>query len=568
MKKNVNINKLDRINGKHIFIVCLFLSAMIFRFFASQNVPINSYEAEIILRATGQTSINPDGISIFESILIKLTFFIFGESDLGARIWPIIIGSLLVLWPLYLGNKLRNKHVIGLSFLIAIDPFMIVNSIQIGSNIFSVFACAYLAVAILKKNHKKAVIFLFLLLISGRGLFLSLLIGLIFTAFYFEHVNETICEFCRFIKNFLKKLINKHLLDISLMALSLVFIAFFLKIDLSATISDLLNIFRSFFSKRILTSSLFAFPIIFLSYQPFLIFSSLMGLLFLFKNNRKSVYMILTWVFLVFFIMLSNPFFKNMDMLWISFPLLIYFGVQLPSYFDNSKNMDTYDILGLIIFSIGMISFCINFFILIRQGISGLPQSNTILSIISILIIIISLGLFSIYQFSFKKFISVIFTTIFIIIVILQIGTSIRASGLTGSAMKELLWAGEMAEREQLLKQVEMVSKNKGSSNDFIKIGLIDFLDPSLIWELRRFGFKEHSASEFPKEKYDILLSAAELTSDTAYKYFGQKFIKHAYPDWINHPLINIISADYWSWNTVRRSRMDQSYYFIYLTAE
>jgi len=134
-----NIRK-NGITNSHLIYIFLFLVAIAIRFFASKKLPINAYEASILLKITGRTQIYPEGFSIIESLLIKTSFFIFSDSDLAARIWPIITGSILTLLPLYLGKQLNTKNGVLLSLFIAIDPFMIVNSIQLGSNIYTFLA--------------------------------------------------------------------------------------------------------------------------------------------------------------------------------------------------------------------------------------------------------------------------------------------------------------------------------------------------------------------------------------------------------------------------------------------
>jgi hypothetical protein len=559
--------KFDGVKGYHSIFACLFLAALVFRYFASQTVPINSYEAAILLKTTGRISIIPDGFSVLESALIKLTFFVFGESDLGARIWSILIGSLLVFWPLSIREKININSAIGLAFLIAIDPFMVVNSIQIGSNIFSVFSCVYLVSAIMKNKKNEAMLFSILVLISGRGLFFPLILGLLCVVFYVEFVINKIEELNLFSSETRKKRIDPQGL-LFIFSVILLFFIILLKLDLSAPISDLIKIFSSFFIESIPISSLFRYPIILISYQPLLILSSITGIVILYKIDRKVVGSLLAWIFMLFIIFLINPYFIYLDLIWISFPISIISAVQIFRNIIKIRGSEKNDILGLIAFSVGMISFCINFFILIYQGKSGYSQSNAFLSLISILIIIISLGILYVYQFSFKKFVFVFINSVLVIFIFIQISVSFRASGLIGLTDKELLWAGNIVERKQLFNQIDILSKTRKESSDSIKIGLIDFLDPSLIWELKEFELKEIKNPEFPNERYDILISDVELMPSSPYEYFGQKFLKNTHPGWVDMPLSNFISVDYWSWNTVRRSEMEKSYYYIYVTTE
>ena len=90
MIKDIKDIKKNEITNLHLIYAFLFLMAFAIRFLGSQKLPINSYEASILLNITGRTPIYPEGLSIIESILIKSSFFIFGDCDLAARIWPIL----------------------------------------------------------------------------------------------------------------------------------------------------------------------------------------------------------------------------------------------------------------------------------------------------------------------------------------------------------------------------------------------------------------------------------------------------------------------------------------------
>ena len=182
--KNISYNK---ITNNHLVYVFMFLAAFTIRFFASQKLPINSYEASILLKITDETSIYTDGFSIIEFILIKMSFFAFGESDLGARMFPVIAGSILTLLPLYLREKLDSKIGLVVSLFIVIDPFMVANSIQVGSNIFAFLAFAFLFGAIWKKDVIGINLFLLMLFISGRGKLLAMILCIIFLVYQKMH---------------------------------------------------------------------------------------------------------------------------------------------------------------------------------------------------------------------------------------------------------------------------------------------------------------------------------------------------------------------------------------------
>ena len=568
MINNLVKEYIKEVKGAHIIYAFLFLAAFVIRFFASQKLPINSYEASILLNITDNLPSYPEGISIIQSLLIKTSFFVFGESDLAARIWSVIAGSLLVFSPLYLTDRFSTKSAIALSIFITIDPFMIANSIQIGSNIFAIFAFANMIGSIWKNRNFAATIFLLILLSSGRGLFFTIVLSAALFALNNEFNKKIKGELLKWIEIRKKKTHISQYLKIYVFGIALFFFIGLFGIDLSAILSDLIHIFGSYFGDNIRLSSLFLYPLILFSYFPLLALSAIIGLTTYWKTEKSLIGLILIWILIIFISLSINHYYKNFDLIWVSFPLIIITALIIQELIDNFHLNNKIENFGLLILVICFVSISINIFSLTNQGVSGFSQYSTFISLVSTIIIIISLGVFSTLQFGINQVAHIIKNACFIFLFVIQLGVSFRASGLAGSPYSELLWAGNIADTNQLQKQIEMQTQTKKFSTDDIKIGLLKYIESSILWNLRSFHVKQFSDSVFQKEIVDILISKTEISEELHNKYYGNKIIENAYPSWANEPLKNIFYPDYWSWMTTRRSKMDKSFYYMYIYTE
>ena len=555
----------NEVKGYHLLFVIFFFTAVVIRFFASHNLPINSYEAPILLNITDYLPSYPEGISIIQSLLIKASFFVFGESDLAARIWSIIAGSLLVFSPLYHTDRLSAKSAIALSFFITIDPFMISNSIQIGSNIFAIFALANMIGSIWKNRNIASVIFSIILLSSGRGLFFSL--ALCAALFALNHDFKAKVEgiFFYLIEIWKKKIQNSRNLKYCVFIIALFFVFALFRIDISVILADFFHIFSSYFGDQVRSSTIFLYPIILFSYFPLLSLSTILILITYWKTEKGLLRFILIWILFIFISLSINHYYKSFDLIWISYPVLIFTAFIIQEIIENIHINKNIEPLGLLILVIGFISFSINFITLIYQGVSGFLQNSTLLSLISTIVIIISFGIFITLQFGIKQSVHIIEFSVFVLLIVIQIGISSKVIGLAGSSYSELLWAGNIPDTAQLQKQIEIKKQTKEFSSDEIKIGLLKYTQPSIIWDIHSFNVEQFSGSVFPKEKVDILISKTEISKDTPYRYYGQKIIENAFPSWTNEPFKNLFYSDYWSWVTTRRSKMDKSFYYIYV---
>jgi len=568
------MNKMFRNNTKiiitntHLVYVILFLVAFTIRFFASQELPINSYEASILLRITDEISIYPEGLSIIEFILIKTSFFFFGDTDLAARIWPVLAGSILSLLPLYLRDQLENKIGVMLSLFIVVDPFMIVNSIQIGSNIFTFLSFVFLLAAIWKKDVFTRIVFLVLLFISGRGTMLAMILSIAFLVYQKTHLTLFVKNLIEETREWGKKNNAFQYKKIFIIGLFLALMIAIYKIDISLILSDAISNLENLSSYYSIGESPLAFLVVLFSYLPFYVFIFIYELISTFNKRRRQKYLLIIWIAITLLYVLFNPYHKFYDLIWVSGLLLIYTSLNTPVVFKGNNDNNIGDLIKTIYFLILLIALIMNFARYIYQGYSGLSQFQTSISIITILIVVTASVIILAYQLSLQKTLPCLTNAALILLFVVQTGFSYRASGLSNPRYSEVFWSGFVFDKQIIKDQIKNTKITKEFANDSIKICLLDVQEPSILWELRSYEVSLFNNNLKPYEKFDILISKTEAVGEAAGKYFGQEFIVGSFPGWYVEPVKSIFSYDYWSWLIFGKSKMHKSLNYIWGNGE
>lgn len=568
MNKTFRNNTKNIITNTHLVYALLFLVAFTIRFFASQKLPINSYEASILLSITDEISTCPEGLSIIEFILIKTNFFIFGDNDLAARIWPILAGSILTLLPLYLREQLDKKIGVMLSLFIVVDPFMIVNSIQIGSNVFAFLAFVFLLGAIWKKDVFPTTMFLILLLISGRGTTLAMILGIVFFVYQKTHQENFVKNLIEKTEEWGKKNCVFQFQKYFIIGLFLALMIALYKSDSSIILSDLIGTLENLSRHYSVGESPLAFLVVMFSYLPFYVFIFTYRMICTLNEGKRPKYLLIIWITITLLFIIINPYHKFYDLLWVSGLLLLYTSLIAPAVILGKNNINISDLIKTTLFLVLLIALIMNFARYIYQGYSGLSQFQTLISLITILIVVAASVIILTYQFSLKNSLLSLTNAALILLFVVQVGFSFRASGLANSPYLEMLWSGFVFDKHIIQEQILNTKITKEFAHDSIKIGLVNVQEPSILWELRSYDVNSFNNNLRPNEKFDILISKTEAIGETTGKYFGQKFIIDSFPEWNIEPIKSLFSCDFWSWLIFRKSKMHTSLNYIWVNGE
>jgi hypothetical protein len=161
----------------HALFISAFILALALRLIKLDSLPLGDLEASWALQAF-HLSQNAHPVLGSQSGYIlptALLFFIFGSTDFMARVMPALAGSLLVLIPYILRDRLPGKSAILLAFFLALEPGLLALSRTVGSPIIAV-SFTLLALSFWLTRHPRwAGFFGALALLSGPALWPGLL---------------------------------------------------------------------------------------------------------------------------------------------------------------------------------------------------------------------------------------------------------------------------------------------------------------------------------------------------------------------------------------------------------
>lgn len=178
----------NKLKFEHLLYIAAFLLALAVRLVSQTSTPLSDTEASLALQAAelsrGESPVlSPHPLYL---ALTTLLMFLFSPSNLTARFWPALAGSLLVFLPIFfrerqMGRGLPQRLRLGslsavlLSFFLAIDPGLVAVSRQAGSLSLAVFFTLLALVLWLHRRFDLAGVFAGFAFLSGPGIWPGLL---------------------------------------------------------------------------------------------------------------------------------------------------------------------------------------------------------------------------------------------------------------------------------------------------------------------------------------------------------------------------------------------------------
>ena len=549
---NKIVKKFSKYKIYDLLIFLIFIFALAFRMIASARLPYNAYESAIVQALFEENAGVQVLTSPIEAILIKITYFFFGSVKMGARIWPILAGSILVFIP-YLFRKFIGRRLgFILSVVISFEPFLLANSIQIGSNIFSIFGLAVVMVGLPRKNKRILMAGILLILLSGRGLLPSLLIIGI-SRLLEDHLGER-----RLIGNLenhrnFKKHKSRYFVGLSILIL-LFLLGVIFRIDFASFLSSIVLLFPETFLSYFRYASVAGLPVVFTSYSPLVIL--LFGY-FCFQNRKVKKDLILKLLAVVFTGMvwlLIVPGKNYLDLVWLSIPMLIGAGWAIKENFSHFSWKNNLNIIVIIIF-VMLVSISTSFSQFIYQGKNNFSQTASLMNIITMLFFFLLGFIIFLFINDRKQYLAAAGMALIVLIFIIQAAFSFRVAGFTPDLSQELLLPGAIANTESAKELIKMRSITKKFANEKMTIALERGLSPQLEIELGDYRITHILGEVSGPIPYDILITNSETIGNTG-SFIGQAFVADAYPKWVESPVLSLLDYDYWSWLIFRNSNL------------
>jgi hypothetical protein len=523
---------------------------------------ISKSEALILFKLTqDQQTVVGQGSVLYQLLTVPL-IRLFGTGNLIVRFWPAAAGAALVLMPLFFEDVLGKEVMVLLAFMIALDPFVNANSIQINGSALTL--CTLLLAWGWLRNQKylPALLAIFGFLLSGAAIIYALIFGIFILLVdslekkagrLLEQLAE-IWDYCR-----------QNVQVIAIIAAVLVLVIFLLGIRISDFIGNFQFFFRNWGQPYSVGQTPQLYPIALFSYFPLIV------LLLLFGNKKvgrefPSLVTGLGGLLLLVFISM-NPGHQILDLVWVSLPIALLGAVNLEGliidFGENPARIKTYTL----IFACLLTSFCMTAVMVIYQFNWGLSAISVLLSMISLLIILIMSFIFLAYSESIPLALATTRSAFIIVFFIIQIAFTWRSLGFNGYPSSEILWGGYFDGADVVQQIVDNSGFNVVKTRMNNKVAFCDYDNKSVEWNVgRRFPNLDLPLG-MGETNYTVLITAESdaLTDKTNVGYLGQKFVADSYPLWVWQPMKSLLDSDYWFWLIFREGQMYKEFNYIWV---
>ncbi|MDO9086004.1 MAG: hypothetical protein Q7U53_07355 [Anaerolineaceae bacterium] len=526
------------------------------RFINLGDLPLSDSEAKVSLAALSLISGNYEGFltdQIFLANILGILFYLFGHGDVVARFFPAAIGSVFILTPALFRNYFDRRILVILSFWIAISPTFVSMSRQVDSSILFLFSITLFVFFFIKKSASFSAIFLVVSLLCGKVFFWNLVpvvVSMIYV-YFFSNRNEysPIIQILERVKEFHWKKFGIYFLGSY--ALISTFVLIFPR-----QFSGLGNSFVSYLEIWSLPSITIFSDLVrgLFFYEIAAIVFGLFGMvLILRKNQFAGLFLIGIMTFTTVQIILVAE--KNIVWnIWIVLPLMIS-----GSYFIN-KYVSLPKYVSAKIVIISLISLAILFFISLAfmsmfSNVNQINQDNSlrVFFIVAGFALIIGAGLLVGWAISWeiagKSFLFLFISYFFIF----TISASWNASGLRHPFYNEILRINEVPiESNLLISTLQDYSEWNYGDKNTLKIFVVNYSKPSLIWSLRNFSNVNY-VSVIPQfDSIDAIITDVNQNVVQGNAFRGQEILWTSKPAWKL-----MISSELTQWFLTRRAPQD-----------
>ncbi len=162
---------------KHLLVGLTFGAVLTIRLVAANLLEITKPESQILFEITRNPGNLIGQASILYQILTVPLIRFFGSGNLVVRFWPVLATSVLILLPIFLEDIFGSRPAVLLAFLLALDPFLNANAIQINGSALTICCLALLIVFLQRRKFLRQPWRWSVLCIRGNsviGLFLAL----------------------------------------------------------------------------------------------------------------------------------------------------------------------------------------------------------------------------------------------------------------------------------------------------------------------------------------------------------------------------------------------------------
>lgn len=527
-----------------------------FRFINLGSLPLSDVESSVSLHAisliSGEKSASISDQTFLSNIQAVL-FFLFGNSNFIARLFPAIVGVFFILIPFLFRNYVNPKMMIILSFWIALSPTFISLSRQVDSTILFLFSISIFIYFFIKQSVIPIAVFFVISILSGKVFFMLLvpsLISLVYVYLFLnKQTNSIYDQIIQLFKSFQWKKFSLYSIGAYVLLSTFGFI---LPGQFSGVGHGIYAYFNSFSQLSIVTLSDLVRGLLF--YEIAAILFGLIGIIYIIRNNQ------IAGLFITGLITFSIVQIVLMSEKTIVMNAIIVFSLMIAGSFFVNQFIYIPGQLKMKIIIVTLIALAILFFIslafmsMFANSYQG-EQENTlrIFFIIAGFALIIGAGLLAGWAISWeiagKSFLllSVSYLLIF------TISASVNASGLRHPYQNEILSINPVPiEHDLLIETLENYSEWNYGDKKSINIHILGDQPPSMYWALRNFTNISQGDVIPMDQEFDAIISNVDQKLVQSDSFRGQDIL------WISKPAWDSMSANETTqWLLTRRAAQD-----------
>ncbi len=484
--------------------------------------------------------------------LTTLLFFIFSPTTFLARLWPAILGSLLVLVPILARNSIGRRAALILAFGLALDPGLAAISRQAGGAMLAV-AGGWLALVLWRTRRPAlAGICLAVALMSGEGFWLGLVgLGLALGA------ARLLKTPTRFPPDEAAEIGSQLSLGGSLRSLGFALAAAIL------LIGSLL-----FFSPRGLSGSLSGLPVFLIGwshasgvsagqvfaallvYQPLAVIFGLIGGIRSWRRVEPFDRLLSLWTLASFLLVLVYPSRQASGLCWTLLPLWILAARQVARYLvvDAWQRLPVLSLAGLTV--IIAIFTWLNLLSISNGMLNHFPVQNRWLAFALGLVIVLIGVVLAFWGWSAEAAGKGITWGICLSLVLYLVLSTTYAANLRPTPTPEL-WSADayIPEASRVVKILDFLSDTHAGRTGSLDIAVLGVPSPALRWTLRNYAqttFTDQIASGVMPA---IVITPQEKEPGLAASYRGEGFLWYQTIDW---PIM--LDSEYLTWFVQRQA--------------
>ena len=545
-------------------ILLAFLLGAVLRFTQLGALPLSDTEAALALQATsiasGQSALvgSQPGYVLFTSAL----FFLFRDTNLLARFWPAVFGSLIILSPLLFRRQLGALPTVLLGFALAIDPGLTAIARQAGGTTLAVSGLVFSAGFLLNQAFIPAGIFLGLSLLGGPAVWFGLFAALLAFGFTWllssqEQRQEWRMRFSRRAE-IPWRMFLVWAAGVFLIAGSLFFLV---PGGISAAAGSFVEFLRAWWTPA--GTARIETVMAILAYAPLaLLFGGIQGIRGLIRQNPLDRWLILFWVvgFVSMLLMAGRSY---IYLAWTMIPLWVL-AVRGLAKLRVTDRIERIWVAGVALLYGMLLVFAWLSVLGLSHTVNPEDAQIRVLSFAGALLLLVLTGVLLAWGWSVRVALLGAGWGITAVLTIVVVRAVVAAAGL-GASPENQLWRldAPILQADLLEKTVEDLSDWHTGERTSLDITVAGIDSPALQWLLKDFRQVRIESVLSSQVSPGMVVTVGEETPILSTQYRGQDFL------WTHQPVWRDFTLDtWWNWLAFQRAPAESKTLILWARAD